>query len=167
MASPHGTPTEVLKARGTFREDRHGGRPQGNNCRPDCPGDMRGEALTIWKRTIERLEAMKILDSVDGEYLADYCHAAAEVVACRKVYAEQQGKLKRLQNSRAKDVLQKIEVARVLLKQASIDYRAARDALYKAGDRLGIGPVGRARTKADASTPPATDGKGRFFKTVG
>src|SRR5688572_3069256 len=99
-------PTEEHKARGTYRADRHGSRAIGNGRCPEKPAGLTGVALATWEETVARLEAMKILDTVDGEFLADYCYAAAELVEGRQERARLQAELATAKKSRAKGAAQ-------------------------------------------------------------
>lgn len=79
------TPTPILKARGTFREDRHGKRADTafEVGRPTCPGFLKGEAKREWDRQTKALLAAGVLTLVDRAVLAAWC-------ATWQKYVEQQ-----------------------------------------------------------------------------
>lgn len=162
---PQPVPDEELKARGTYRKARHADRPKSDGIRPEMPPGLTAEARRVWEATVVRLETMKIVDTIDAEYLAQYCQAAADLRESRQERNRLKEALARAKKSRARDAAAKVAALQREIKQASIDYRAAMEGLYKAGDRLAIGPIGRARVKVDAGQKQAGEGgKGRFFK---
>lgn len=69
---------------GTYRADRHGpllfpihGKAPGSI--PEPPKHLTGTALRVWKRTVEDLGGLGILDQADRGILALYCEACAEL----------------------------------------------------------------------------------------
>jgi P27 family predicted phage terminase small subunit len=77
-----------LKARGTFRPDRHAGRDLPSAAAlvklPPCPARLKGEARKLWKRLGNQLVGQGLLTALDLDVLADLC-----VLAARLLEAEQ------------------------------------------------------------------------------
>jgi P27 family predicted phage terminase small subunit len=74
------TPTNILKLRGTYRADRHGHDiPRPDPKPPRCPGWLDDEAKRVWKQVQPELTRLGILTCLDGQILACYCLAVAEL----------------------------------------------------------------------------------------
>jgi phage terminase small subunit len=75
MAGRPPTPTPILKAQGTYREDRHARRADGAFPRgkPTCPKFLTGEARSEWNRQVKALAQAGVLSLVDRVLLAAWC----------------------------------------------------------------------------------------------
>lgn len=75
-------PVQVLKLRGTFRADRHGGR-----CDNPSPGPMTapawlvGDAIGLWNTLVSHLRTMGLESPLFGPALACTCQSYADYVA--------------------------------------------------------------------------------------
>lgn len=75
-------PTGLHVLDGTFRADRHGPLPGARapaGTAPDPPRHLRGTALRVWRKTVQDLDQLGILDRADQGILAAYCEARAEL----------------------------------------------------------------------------------------
>lgn len=140
------TPTPVLKDRGTYRADRQGGGAESDGERPDCPSTLKGEAKKEWTRMIRRLEAMRILDSQDRQYLFLWSLFEGRIDANIRRSAALEKKLEAAKPAEAEELSKQlwrldVELGRLVGHQVKI------------GDRLGVGPCLRARAKVDRSEP--------------
>lgn len=68
-------PSPVLKARGTYRADRHSGEVVAPSGRPECPDWLPTAAREKWDEVVPVLERMGVLTLADGEVLAAFCVA--------------------------------------------------------------------------------------------
>lgn len=139
---------------GTFRADRHAAEaPDPPAGAPTAPGVLSGEAAAEWDRMIARLSTAKVLSTVDGPLLWNYCHVWAD--ACR------------LQASA--DALTSTWYEKVTVDGAGAEHREPRVhpvfaqlKQYRLALRVllvefGLTPLSRNRVKALGETVPAVD----------
>lgn len=126
---PQPTPTETLKARGSWRAKLRAGEVQYERGVPSCPTWLSREAKAEWKRQVVQLDGAGVLQLADRAILAAYCEAWGELWELSKG-VKKLGYVKAIQ--------------RGLL---SAKNRAA-DRLVKLADRFGFSPAARARVKA-------------------
>lgn len=170
MPGPAPTPTETLKARGSWRAKAREGEPVSDGEKPDRPENVTGEAAAEWDRLIVRLETMRLLDSADRGLLAAYCWAWARLDYAEARTADllteaQEQRRKKSSGARTR-ALERIDKA---VWKTEVSWGRALDRFIKAADRLGVGAAARARVKVEAGQPAPgrSQGKSRFFKTVG
>lgn len=70
---PAKTPTAILKLRGSWRGDVRQDEPQPIAEIPRKPKDLTGEAGEAWKVLTPKLQAMKVLGTIDRNALTRYC----------------------------------------------------------------------------------------------
>lgn len=76
------TPVQILKLRGSYRSDRHGGR-----CENPAPGPMEapawlgGEGLTLWRKMVAHLRTLGLESPLFEVALALTCQSYGEYVA--------------------------------------------------------------------------------------
>src|SRR5688572_4051207 len=74
LRGPRPTPTQILKARGTFRADRaKKNEVKGPSGIPRCPAGMDKLAKQCWNKTIPMLMRMKVLSGIDRNAIVRYC----------------------------------------------------------------------------------------------
>src|SRR5262245_49227502 len=128
MSGPAPTPTETLKARGSWRAKDRAGEVQFERGAPSCPTWLGREAKVEWKRQVAQLEAAGVLQLVDRALLAAYCEAWGDFHALTK-------------DVRALGYARAIKLGLVSAKAK------AADRLVKLADRFGFSPAARARVK--------------------
>lgn len=152
---PRPTPAAILKARGTFRADRHcdSAKPTG---RPTCPAWLNKDAKREFRRLVKLLGEMGLLGSIDANALARY---ATTWVRWRQAVAmiERGGEV----------VVYKDETGRVKAVHPSAFNSIARslaDELSRLEQAFGMNPSSRSRIAVDPPAPAAAlEGKSRFF----
>lgn len=73
MPSKNPLPTEVLKARGTYRKDRRPGEPGDEVDAPDCPEFLDGEGRAEWERLVPLLLERRTMSLAAAGTLAGMC----------------------------------------------------------------------------------------------
>jgi phage terminase small subunit len=118
---------------GTYRRDRHGGRPAAPPAgQPERPADLQGEAAAFWDTTVADLAAVGVVGRLDTALL----RAAAELWGLyRKALAVAD-----------QDPVNK------LVRCAVVSYYAAWE---RAAAKLGLSPADRAKLRLDLSEPQA------------
>jgi P27 family predicted phage terminase small subunit len=154
---PKPVPSEVLKARGTFRPDRHAdsARPLG---KPKCPSWLKDkDARAEWRRVVKTLTDMGIVGEADSNLIVRYCTAwvrwrrvVQTLVATPgseyAVYKDADGKPKSVQVSALHSIA-----------------RSLSDELGRAEAALGMSPSARSRIEVSLPAPAAEAPKSRFF----
>jgi len=89
MPGPKPTPTEALKARGSWRA-KAGEKTSGRGLRvepgaPPCPAWLVGDARTIWAELVPLLDGAGFLAPIDGHALACYATLFARWRAAERV----------------------------------------------------------------------------------
>ena len=72
-------PISIHRARGSFRADRHGGRPEPKPAIPKPPAGMDKAARALWRYYAPRLAELRVLSALDRETLAIYVRAVARL----------------------------------------------------------------------------------------
>jgi P27 family predicted phage terminase small subunit len=86
---PAPTPTERLKLAGSWRANHRTGEPKPTVGRPRCPAWLDKAAKAKWRALVPELERLGLLTVIDGDALAAYCQAWAELeIATRTLQAE-------------------------------------------------------------------------------
>ncbi len=70
---PQPTPTEILRARGSWRAKTRPDEPQPEAGVPACPKTLTGLAKRTWTQMCKDLNDIGVLTKVDGKTLARYC----------------------------------------------------------------------------------------------
>lgn len=70
---PAPTPTEILRARGSWRADANPDEPQPEQGAPECPPGMSEAAQKVWQSVVS-LIAAGVLTKDGVQTLARYCH---------------------------------------------------------------------------------------------
>lgn len=153
-------PDEILKSRGTYRKDRHGSRLQSDGNRPECPKRFKGESKKKWKWMVDQLSRLKILDSIDANYIAFYVKVEVKLDAVERATDDLYEKLAEVDEDQSAEIQKRIW-------RLEISWARLGNLLIKYGDRLGVGAAARARVKAEKGPVEPTGGKARFFGTVG
>ena len=158
---PKPTPAAILKARGTFRPDRHHDtvKPAG---KPTCPKWLTDtDARAEFRRVSKLLLDMGVAGAADGNAITRYCVAWVQwrrlsqalltnPGAAFQTYKDADGKVKNIQVSAMRSMV-----------------RSLGEELSRAEQTLGMTPSSRSRM--DVSMPPAPTGaeptksKARFF----
>ena len=70
---PTPDPIEILKLKGTYRKDRHGGTPQPKVKAPPCPAGLCPDGKKVWRNLTKHLLSMRLISEVDWPQLERYC----------------------------------------------------------------------------------------------
>ncbi len=151
---PAPTPTEQLKARGSWRakEREAAGEPTLPLKVPPCPAFLGKEGKAEWRRQAKLLLAMRVISDADRAALAVWCQAWEEFVVATG----------RLESPDAytytTDKGYEGQSPWVAIK------KGAAETLLRVAQQFGFTPSARARIQAPvAPEPAAPEGKGRFF----
>jgi P27 family predicted phage terminase small subunit len=86
MPGPPPTPSEVLRARGSWRAKTRKGEPTDEVAVPTCPDHLDGEAKAEWKRLAKFLKDRRTISKACRGLLAGMCSLwSAHVKATKKV----------------------------------------------------------------------------------
>lgn len=155
---PKPTPSNVLKARGTFRPARAARNEAAPLGRPSCPSwVVDPDARKEFRRLVRVLSQMNLIGAADQNLLVRYCLAwvryrrviqtlAANPGAETAVYKDEAGKVKSIQMS-----------------ALNIIARALSEELSRAENAMGCSPASRSRIEVSMSPAPAPNDKARFF----
>ena len=140
-------PIAIHRQRGTFRADRHGGRPEPPAAVPKAPKAMNAEAKKLWKYYSVRLAAERVLTGLDGQALFCYCISAA-----RLAKAEQQ-----------------IAIGGEVVKTAAgagpnpwLQIAAkCQEMMLRYGQELGLSPLSRSKIRVEPAQQAALPSRGR------
>lgn len=135
---PKPTPTEALKERGTFREDRHGNRADtiSSSGDPVRPRDLDPAGRALWDRIIKEHKGRGILGAIDTTELVMLCRTYSLWSSAMAV---------------AKDM--------PLDKEARCAVVAYGNLVDKLLAKFGGSPADRANLKIDASSKPKEESK--------
>lgn len=133
MPGPAPTPTDILRARGSWRADIRTGEVKFEAGAPTCPECLKGEAKREWTRIVEQLLGVGILQMPDRALLATWCEAWAEFVEIRNYL----------------NGLQSVEERLAQWRTLAIRDRVV-DKLNKLAQQFGFSPSARARIKGAA-----------------
>ncbi|MGC4031470.1 MAG: phage terminase small subunit P27 family [Tepidisphaeraceae bacterium] len=150
----------MLKARGTFRADRHHDSAKATG-KPTCPSWLTDkDARAEFRRLVRLLSEMGLIGAADTNVIVRYCLAwvrwrrvaqtlAANAGAEVAVYKDADGKPKAVQVSALHSIA-----------------RSLSDELSRAEAVLGLSPSARSRLSVATTPPPASplpESKSRFF----
>lgn len=164
-------PIVVLRARATYRSDRHHAResePEAPEGRPD-PRDLAGEALAEWHRMIARLEAIGTLSTVDDAALRCYCtlHADTYSIDSRRlvrIVAKLTRETRRLEASALVAALAEIVQLEKLIARHIAQRRQGAMALRQWLCEFGCTPSSRSRVTVTTKAPTIrSERQARFF----
>ena len=157
LRGPKPTPADVLKARGTFRPDRHSDSARALG-KPTCPGWMTDkDARKEFRRVAKLLGDMRLVGAADGNLLVRYVIAW---VRWRRVVQTL------VANPSSEVAIYKDPAGKVTSMQVSALHSIARslaDELSKAEAALGMSPSARSRIEVAPPAPPKEEPKSRFF----
>lgn len=149
MPGPAPTPTEFLRARGSWRADTRDGEVRFEQKEPTCPKCLKGEARREWRRIVKQLLAAGILQMPDRALLSAWCEAWADFCKCVEDLAVT-GSLISTPNGVAKNPL-------ISVKNAAVER------MVKLAGQFGFSPAARSRIKSSESKTDEPAGKSRFF----
>ena len=79
------TPSALLKARGSFRADRHNANePKAKAEAPSCPAHLSVAGRREWRRISKELVAARVLTKLDRAALAAYCQSYGRWIEAEK-----------------------------------------------------------------------------------
>jgi len=151
---------------GTFQASRHAGGmamadpPKG---RPTRPKGLRGAARAEWTRMVARLEAARILSTVDDGVLYQYCCLFAEtegILASRRtniaLVAKLKNAMRKLRGEDLVDAITQIVQLKKLESKTTTQLRQGHLALRSYLVEFGMTPAARSRVKV-ADAPAIVD----------
>lgn len=148
------TPTAILKARGSYRADRHGKKGEVVEPPPElpaCPEHLDAVARSTWARLAADLYALGVLTSIDVGILATYCAVYSRWVEA-EVRLRADGFM--LTGKKNGKVYQNPYLAVV---------NRFVDQLTKLGAELGLSPAARTRVRIPPPKPPGEFSLERFM----
>ena len=134
-------PRNLLKLRGSYREDRHGGGEAEFTGDVQPPAWLQGEGLEEWRRLAGDLEAAGLLTAGDVQSFAAYCNAVAEHAEALR-HIRENGSVVTGPNGGE------------LLSQWVPIMRKAREQIIKIGGEFGLTPSSRRNVPIDATRKP-------------
>ena len=133
-----GKTTQEHERAGTFRQDRHGARPEIPPGAPDPPEYISAAALQEWNRVVNILVKEIGLCPLDRGILAAYSQSFADIAELTKIVAEEGHTIKTADGVRKRN-------------PAAISLDNCYDRMFKCAAKLGLSP--RDRTKPVAPSP--------------
>jgi P27 family predicted phage terminase small subunit len=134
-------PIAIHRQRGTYRADRHGGRPEPKPAIPKAPKAMGVEAKKMWRYFATRLAAERVLTGLDQQALFVYCCAAARLAKAEKAIAEMG------------------EVVKTVTGAGPNPWLAiaakCQEMMLRFGQELGLSPLSRTKIKVEPEQAPA------------
>jgi phage terminase small subunit len=130
MKGPPPIPTEILKARGSWRAKKRANEPQAPVGAPDPPRFLDRAAREEWHRLVKLLVSLRVLTPADRAALAVLCCAWSDFCDRKRRRGESE-------------------------KQFSLRLRNAADTLLQVGQQFGLTPA--SRTRVNAAPAPAED----------
>lgn len=147
---PAPTPSETLKARGTFREDRRRGEPDDDVALTTCPDWLDDEGKAEWKRLAPLLKKRRTVSKAACGVLAVLCESWSR-------YIKASTQLHKVMSCDDPDVLAASRWSGIAV--------SAGAAYLKAAAEFGLAPASRARVQATPGKEQKEgDGKARFFR---
>lgn len=143
------TPTKILEDRGSWRANDRKGEVVHRVGAPDCPEWLDDEARAEWSRQVAGM-AEGVLSQVDRGFLAAYCAAWSEFVACQQ-YIEEHG------HTSVTDKGNEIQHPMVGIRNK------AAERMNRFGSQFGFSPSSRVGIVAPETSTGKNDGKLRFF----
>lgn len=136
---PMPTPSAILKLRGSWRAKARRREPQPRAGRPACPTWLPPAARRKWRQLVPELVRLGLLTVVDGDALAAYCCAWAELQQATQTL-DQEGRYVRLASGY------------LLSHPAVAQQRSAWQAVRAFAALFGLDPSSRTRLAATAAS---------------
>lgn len=151
---PPPTPTEILKARGSWRAKTREGEPQAKVKRPTCPKWLREDARAVFRELARKLAALRVVTDVDVNALARYATAFARWRECEDVL-DREGQTMTLLSREG------FELGSVQRPEVGIAAKLAAE-LGRLEREFGLTPAARTALRVEVGAKQDQDGKDRF-----
>jgi len=156
---PPPTPTEILKARGSWRAERRKDQPQPKRKRPKKDKGLSEGARKIWPKLMRHLEGMGLLGECDGLVLNRYCQLLAQFWDAAQFVAKRGDTYAQENPMTGMVTVREYPQAGRMLK--------LNEQLLKIEQRFGLNPSARAALARPKENEQENRGKDRFFRRGG